>query len=107
MRESLASDIPAGDGNIEKLFLRCRAACPLLAFQNLCLKPRRKKCTLTHQYGLIILGDIAGYPGEPPAHGGSANPGGGGGGAGPHPVRPCREVERSRKGNQLSKNVIY
>jgi hypothetical protein len=23
-RESLVSDIPAGDGNIEKLFLRCR-----------------------------------------------------------------------------------
>ena len=57
-------------------------------------------------YGLM-LGDIAGYPGEPAAHGGSAHPGRGGGGAGPHPVRPCREVERSRKGNQLSKNVIY
>ncbi len=24
-KESLVSDIPAGDGNIEKLFLRCRA----------------------------------------------------------------------------------
>jgi hypothetical protein len=26
LRESLASDIPAGDGNIEKLFLRCSQA---------------------------------------------------------------------------------
>jgi hypothetical protein len=25
-RESLVSDIPAGDGNVEKLFLQCRAA---------------------------------------------------------------------------------
>jgi hypothetical protein len=31
-RESLVSDIPAGDGNIEKLFLRCiRHACPFLS----------------------------------------------------------------------------
>jgi hypothetical protein len=31
-RESLVSDIPAGDGNIEKLFLRCiRNACTFLS----------------------------------------------------------------------------
>jgi hypothetical protein len=29
-RESLVSDIPAGDGNIEKLFLRCRRVNELL-----------------------------------------------------------------------------
>jgi hypothetical protein len=28
-RESLVSDIPAGDGNIEKLFLRCTAGMSL------------------------------------------------------------------------------
>jgi hypothetical protein len=36
-RESLVSDIPAGDGNIEKLSLLCRKKCHLIF-------PNRKKC---------------------------------------------------------------
>jgi hypothetical protein len=33
-RESLVSDIPAGDGNIEKLFLRCRRPPELVLVQH-------------------------------------------------------------------------
>ncbi len=47
-RESLVSDIPAGDGNIEKLFLRCRASS----------NDRRKRVVLfTYPYSMAVIHD--------------------------------------------------
>jgi hypothetical protein len=61
-RESLVSDIPAGDGNIEKLFLQCKAL-PAPFQLSICIQVWALPWKTSGQFLFIIL--FAYNPGQP------------------------------------------
>jgi hypothetical protein len=98
-RESLVSDIPAGDGNIEKLFLQCRAL-PAPFQLSICIQVWALPWKTSGQFLFIIL--FAYIPGQP-GEGGGRGKGGGGKGGGSCVMDKLEGAELDRPGHIITR----